>query len=204
MELIVISEEKMKIILDKEDMEKMNISADELDYNKTDTKRVLWEILSHAKRTQGFDTDNSKLFVQVFPSLDGGCELFVTKVPSYARAEREISEKSSFKIISKSKTDNGILVLLDFDELCELCKRTFEKSPLLISSLYRDFSGKYILHIERPKQLPSYYNGKAADFPPFLPEYGEIKCADGKAISYLNEHCKLLISDSAISVISEI
>ena len=198
MELIVINDEKMKIILSSEDMRKLNISADELDYNKTDTKKILWDILSRAKHTEGFDTDNSKLYVQVFPSLDGGCEMFVTKIPVPSHFERTNPGKSTFKILQKNRNEDGILVILEFDELCELCRRTDEQSPLLVSSLYRDTSGIYILHLMQPKLLPSYYKGAGADFPDFLSEYGETKSAEGKAIAYLNEHCRLLIPDNAI------
>ena len=78
MEFIVINEEKLKVILTSDDMKKLNISAEDLDYQKTSTKRVVWEILDKAKQTEGFDSDNSKLYIQVFPSPDGGCEMFAS------------------------------------------------------------------------------------------------------------------------------
>lgn len=203
MELIVINSEKMKIILDKDDMKKLNISAEDLDYGKTETKRILWNILSQAKDSEGFDTDNSKLYVQVFPSADGGCEMFVTKQTLPAAYERNTSGKNTFKIISKTESESIIIIIHSFKELCEVCKRLNSTSPLLYSTLYRDPSNIYILKLSNTQQLPTYYKGTGNKYPDFISEYGEVKPYCGKAESYINEHCESIIEKDAIRIIAK-
>ena len=79
MEIIQISESKLKLTLAREDLAEFDLDAEDLDYSKTDTKRMFWDILSRVKRNVGFETDGYRVLVQLFPSRDGGCEMFITK-----------------------------------------------------------------------------------------------------------------------------
>ena len=79
MELIVVNSQKLKIILDKDDMLSFDISGEDLDYSSAKTRKALGNILERAKAETGFDTGNDRLYIQVFLSVDGGCEMFFTK-----------------------------------------------------------------------------------------------------------------------------
>ena len=79
MELIVISDKRLKIMLSADDMSAYNINALTLDTDNNKTKRILYDILDRAKRNAGFESDTDRVFVQIFPSREGGCEMFVTK-----------------------------------------------------------------------------------------------------------------------------
>ena len=80
MELILVSESKLKVMLSEEDLSDFALTADELDYSKAETKRLFWDVLSRAKRSVGFDTDGMRVLVQLYPSRAGGCEMYITKL----------------------------------------------------------------------------------------------------------------------------
>ena len=79
MELIVISSSKLKIMLSADDMNKYALSA-EIDYTDRKTRQAFKNILEVAKEQTGFDTENDKIYIQLYPSRKGGCEVYVTKI----------------------------------------------------------------------------------------------------------------------------
>ncbi len=79
MELIVISDTRMKIMLSREDMSSYKIDVGTLDCECARTRRILYGILDDANRSAGLKSSGEKAFVQVFPSRDGGCEMYVTR-----------------------------------------------------------------------------------------------------------------------------
>ena len=78
MEIVRISEEKLKLTLCKEDLEKYKLKPDELDYDKTETRRVIWQILDEAKKKTGFDAAADRALIEAYPGRRGGCEIYVT------------------------------------------------------------------------------------------------------------------------------
>lgn len=78
MELILISNSKLKIMLNESDMKQYNIS-DETDCAEISARRAIRRLLERAKLQTGFNTEDSEIFVQLYTSKNGGCELFVTK-----------------------------------------------------------------------------------------------------------------------------
>ena len=82
MELIRINENKLKIMLSEGDMKQYALDCASLDYDNTETRRAFWSILDEAKHQTGFDAASQRVFVQLYPSKEGGCEMFVTKLGS--------------------------------------------------------------------------------------------------------------------------
>lgn len=78
MELILISNTKLKIMLSEEDMTQYNIGG-ETDCSEPTTRRAIRSLLECARDQIGFNTDGEEIFVQLYTSKRGGCELFVTK-----------------------------------------------------------------------------------------------------------------------------
>ena len=100
MEIILISESKLKIALREEDLASFEIRADELDYSNTETKRMFWDLLTRAKHKTGFDTDGQRVLVQLYPSKDGGCEMFVTKIGLLDEAKDEKGCSQAYERLS--------------------------------------------------------------------------------------------------------
>ena len=80
MELLLISDSKLKVMLSEEDMRRYDLNAETVNYENTETRRAFWKILDEAKERTGFDAASDKVLIQLYPSRDGGCELFVTKL----------------------------------------------------------------------------------------------------------------------------
>ena len=75
MELIRISDSKLKIILNETDMRRYALSSDTLSYENGDTRRAVREVLAEAEEETGFHATADRLLIQAYPSRDGGCEL---------------------------------------------------------------------------------------------------------------------------------
>lgn len=86
MELIQIGENALKVTLTRADMEYYDIAFDDLDYANAETRRVLGEILSEAKRAFGFTAARERLYIRAFSDGGGGCELFVRYTPAQTGA----------------------------------------------------------------------------------------------------------------------
>ena len=78
MELILISNTKLKIMLDESDMKKYHIGS-EVDCSGGTTRKAIRSLLDRARDQIGFNTEGEEIFVQLYASKRGGCELFVTK-----------------------------------------------------------------------------------------------------------------------------
>lgn len=79
MEFLIVSKTKLKIILDRSEVEKYRLS----DFSSGESRELrlrLREILSVARERVGFDTGNARLLVSYYPTRLSGAELFVTVV----------------------------------------------------------------------------------------------------------------------------
>ncbi len=92
MELLRISDKKLKVSLSDSDMEKYRLDCESLDYDTTETRSAFWQILDEAKHQIGFDACGGKLFVQVYPSRGGGCEMYITLVAGETDEDHPRSE----------------------------------------------------------------------------------------------------------------
>ena len=79
MEFLVVSKTKLKIILDRSEVEKYSLS----DFSSGESKelrRRLRDILAEAKSRVGFDSAGERLLVSYYPTRLSGAELFVTVI----------------------------------------------------------------------------------------------------------------------------
>ncbi len=95
MELILVSESKLKVMLTEEDLDDFALKAEDLDYGNTETKRMFWDILSRAKHSVGFNTDGMRVLVQLYPSRTGGCEMYITKLGGGCTEQQEQTDGSA-------------------------------------------------------------------------------------------------------------
>ncbi len=80
MKLYRLGEGGLRIRLSREDLDAYSMSVDDLDYETKRGKYVLREIFDRAKEETGFDVSREKIYVQLYPTSSGGCELYVTKL----------------------------------------------------------------------------------------------------------------------------
>lgn len=94
MELIVISESKLKIMLTGPDMVKYELEGDFADCADVHTREAFRHIFEDARAEIGFDTEGERLLVQMYASKGGGCEIFVTKLGGEPAGGVRLSEEA--------------------------------------------------------------------------------------------------------------
>ena len=97
MELILISNTKLKIMLDESDMKKYHIGGED-DAVGGSTGKAIRSLLECARDQIGFNTDGVEIFVQLYASKKGGCELFVTKCPT-AEEPKELYDETKASLL---------------------------------------------------------------------------------------------------------
>lgn len=207
MHMIRISETKLKVILSRSDLQKLDISVESMDYANVSTKRVFWEILDEARHTTGFDAESAKLFVQVFPDAEGGCEMFITKEREITQQDAAFTRKKVYRLAAVSDETAGEYVRLDFDALCKLCKRMKREGVRNITDLYYDGEDGYILSVLQKLRLPAYISATTrmiCGIPPWLSEYGKTGTLDARLAAYLSEHYEKLASENAVELIAKL
>lgn len=207
MELKLLSENKLKIVLTNEDMAKMDITCEEMDYDgDTNTKRVFWEILDYAKRQTGFDAASGPVAIRVEDKKDDGCSILVTKTGAYKRKRAHEHEghsgasytRSYSPLYTSAKKKRLIYMFEDSDGLLEACRQLTlagydGKSDIFASEHFENAEGRYYLYIEdnheRSLSLISEY-GLLINNPIFA-------CS-------LDEHAKKILSSDAVQTFAEL
>ena len=82
MEYLVINDSKLKIIMTLEDAKRYGLNTLGADYDSPEARRRFWRVLDDAAVAVGFSSKGDKVLIQYYPSRDGGCEIFVTKLGS--------------------------------------------------------------------------------------------------------------------------
>ncbi|MBR2615460.1 MAG: adaptor protein MecA [Clostridia bacterium] len=87
MKLTQNGENTLRISLSAEDLEAYRLSPEELDYDKPSGRRIIRELFKAAKEHCGFDCTAERVYIQLYPKKDGGCELFVIRLEENAKKE---------------------------------------------------------------------------------------------------------------------
>ncbi len=205
MEIIMISDSKLKIMLTKEDLDDFDIEAEELDYGNTETKRMFWDILSRAKHTVGFDTDGHRVLVQLFPCRAGGCEMFITKIGSvcYPSQRKDALDEEGdnrpilhYKPSHRSSSNTGRTGAFGFDclpHLLTVCHRLMGIGYGGNSSAYIGDDKRYYLFLDGLD--PTGY--LPIDEYSFIAEYGSVENTDA-ITGFLHEHGKAICDNRAV------
>ena len=194
MELIVINENKLKIIMNNKDMQFYNLDENEFYCSVTNTREILAKILHNTQVRTGFEniSNNDKILMQLYPDKNGGCELYVTKITLDEKEEnlfmvQENEEQYLLpKHIQKKPPPKIQPISYRFDKLeyviqaaQEMHKRSYDG----ISSFYRDDYGKYFLIISNQKNDNTEHKSKID----FLSEFGEITNVENTYLALLEK-----------------
>ncbi len=206
MEIILINEARLKIMLEKEDLCQFEISADRLDYSNTETKRMFWDLLNRAKHETGFDTDGQRVLVQLYPSKDGGCEMFVTKIGLLGSDEynESDSEDSDIAVVhtrrhKRTSTQKKHPRTFSFEStewLIRVCRRLLDIGYSGESSAYMGDDGRSYLVISDI----DVGGAISLDEYSFITEYGRSENSEILGC-YIGEHGKTLCETNAVSVL---
>ncbi|MFA5561455.1 MAG: adaptor protein MecA [Eubacteriales bacterium] len=199
MELILISDSKLKVMLSADDMEKYEIRSDEIDYDNTETRRAFWQILDEVKQRTGFDAATDKVLIQVYPSRDGGCEMFVTKLSGVSPAVTDTLARSRSVAMLSMRT-----CIYSFDKLEKLlrvCRSLYRSGYNTVSSAYHADNGRFYLVLQEHFRSGGG-GGHISEFS-FIEEYGT--CHRGAMeMAYIKEHATCIDDTAAVEKLADL
>ena len=198
MDLIKISDNKLKIMLTPVDMQSYELSVGELDCINMETREAFRNIMKEARERIGFDTGGNQIYVQVYPSREGGCELFVTKLGAVYHSEGQNTAASH---PTPNKAEHGVGFSFEtLEHLLAACRRLGSLGHLGESSAYRSDEGRYFLLLDdrAGRRPPPFDRDRIV---PLLEEYGVRQNAAAIAL-YIREHATVLCEGEAITRLS--
>ena len=204
MEWIRISSNKLKIMLSAEDARHYALNCDSADYADSITREIFREILSDVQEQTGFDASDDKVYIQMYPSKEGGCELFITKMglvlsdaeqPACAgvpHAAKKPLRGSKSPATGRKKRD--ALRFARFEDLLALSRRL---SPVFHgkSSLWREENGIWWLLLEQDADVAITYR--------FLREYAHTVNPTHIEL-LLPEHGTPVCTENALHILAEL
>ena len=206
MEYILINESKMKVMLEESDLADMDISACELDYANPEAKELFGNILGYAKDEFGFDTSGHRVLLQLYPSKDGGCEIFITrlgKLEESDSAKSRSAEEKERKPLKKSKRRRAFR-FERLSDLVNVCKRLRESGLSPQSEAFTDINGEWFLFLSyKDDEYSQVLDMIPVNELSFIYEYGSSE--DAKALAlYLGEYGKAICSSNAVETLSRL
>ena len=202
MELILINSSKLKIMLSGDDMKKYDLDTDMIDYDTTATRRAFWSILDDAKCETGFNAADDRVFIQLYPSKKGGCEMYVTKLGTVSKEGRTSGgdRKGDIHVIPADRRDSsrdrrGAYAFETMEALLCVCRRLLHLDFEGKSHAYRDDSGRFYLILHRHG-----YGYASLDEFSFINEYGTTENAD-RLMLYISEHAQCICESTAIATL---
>ena len=145
MEILRIGKHAIKISLNTDEAQEYKILDSEI-LDSDEIKEAFSRLLLKAKEAVDFSYAGRKIFTEIFPSKDGGCEIYVSCIS--VEAENAVyKNKSNQPDVKKPK-----LSIFDFDSIDNLllaCYRLKEIDYKSRSSIYYDIEKKrYFMILE--------------------------------------------------------
>ncbi len=187
MELLIISENKIKISLTKNDLDGYKISCDDIDYDTTETRRVVWSLLDDVKKQSGFDAAKSRIFVQIYPGRDGGCELYISKLGKQASRSAKVEKRGFSATLSGENGKKEYYIFDGLNEMLAVCKELYYQGYKGRSDVYVDDDGRFFLCAE----------GEGLEF---MSEFGLHQVSDTAEL-YIKEHCREVCTQTAVGTL---
>ena len=205
MELIRISDHKLKIMLTPTDMRQFELNADTFGEDSAQMHRTFRLLLREIRKQTDFDADDTSISVQYFPSREGGCEMFISRLV----ASEEVTRTASLPCVRRThplptctaSTFSRELVyrFADLQTLLSVCKRLDTLGGTGESRAFRDERGAYFLFLSVSTSSPFTIPDELF----FLTEYGSIEnCGIQK--TYLREHGHEISANDAVHRLAEL
>ena len=206
MEWIRISESKLKIMLNAEDAKRYALDCNTADFADAATRTAFREILTEVRSETGFDATEDKVYIQMYPSKSGGCELFVTKM-GLLLSNGQTDDRSPPKRTNTARTP----LSPQWEARLRQCAFVFEKLEHLIalcrrmsvlyhgeSQIWKSETGSWWLLLRDhgdPFSLREDFR--------FAREYGTQASAE-EALAYLSEHGTCLCEKNGIPIFASL
>ena len=192
MEILKIGKQAVKVSLNVQETIKYKITTTE-ELSEAEIKENFSLLLNEIKKKTDFSYANKKIFTEIFPSKDGGCEIYISCIGT--EADNIVYKEKSTETDTKKKLTPSIYVFDGIEELLNVSYRLNEIKHSRKSSIFYDNEkNRYFLILED-------INVKNIKYA-FLLEYA--KYIKGSVHVFLKEHYKCLINKDAIKVLSSL
>ena len=203
MELIRISDHKLKIMLTPSDMQHFELNAATFGEDRAEMHRTFRLLLEEIRKQTDFDAEENRISVQYFPSREGGCEMFISRLGAAEdRPGLPAARKSARQLrtaVSAGYTRECVYRFPRIEELLAVCKRLDTLGYTGDSSAMRDTQGAYYLFLTVCAPSPFSIPDELA----FLTEYGSIEsCSIQK--THLCEHGHGIVLGDAVHRLAEL
>ncbi|MDR2932093.1 MAG: adaptor protein MecA [Oscillospiraceae bacterium] len=185
MEIILISADKLKVTLDKQDVKSLSVNLKSPDCASEKNREFFLGLLEKGKRETGFSPKGAKVFIEVYPGGEGGCVICFTAF-----------DKSQYPR-KLSKLQPVIFSFDDADTLCEGAVRLFERySHRIYKSALHHYRGAFVLTI-----YPLDFSDRLSVY--FLSEYAQ-RLGEGDILAaYVDEHGCEIIPEGALDTLND-
>lgn len=190
MEILRIGKQAVKVTLNEQEAIKYNIS-DNNQLSEEEIKESFSQLLKEIKLKADFAYSNKKLFTEIFPSKNGGCEIYISCINT--EANKGVYRDKTSETDAKKKSLPSIYEIDSLDKLLTVSYRLKEiKHREKTSVFYDEDRKKYFLVLEN-------INFKSLKYA-FLLEYA--KYIKNSSVEYLNEHYSCVIKNDTVKILS--
>ena len=109
MKIEMLCENKVKLMLEAEDLDYYGLTFEEIDYDRPATQRAFRDMMNRVRRDVGFSSDGCRLLVEARPAEGGGCVLVVTKQPLQRKGRGSTRKTGEGKRIFRFEETDDLL-----------------------------------------------------------------------------------------------
>ena len=204
MKIEKLTENKIRVIINDEDLEQNHTDLHTIMTKSLENQGLFLNILSKAEKEVGFYTENCKLLIEAFSTPD---DMFVFTITKYSENDfKDTLLNPARKLTVKRKSVNisnsdSIYEFSDFEEFCKFCncinnKKQFDMNKLSKHiSLYL-YNNTYYLIVANIninyKNIKIFYNT--------ISEFGKFVSNSSTFKTKLLEHGNIIIKKNAVSI----
>lgn len=205
MKIEKLTENKIRIIINSEDLDKTNTDIHSLMTKAIETQSLFFEMLSRAEKEVGFYTEGCKLLIEAFSSIDGVLVFTITKTDKKDCKTNDFNNCKKRLVVKRksivSSNNIAIYTFDNFEQYCEFCNHIHNIADLDIKKISKNISlylynNTYYLIIENINITYKYLN----KFYFAISEFGKLSSCSAHFKSKLTEHGETIIKKNAIDI----
>ena len=192
-----ISDNKIKVEINSEDIRVWNVNIKNLTDNTPEAQNLFRHALKQAEEKLDFCIGSSQLMVEAIPLSSDGFVMIISKVKSKPDINTFLKVKSTevkLKKVTEKSAPAGVYKFLSFDDLCsgieEIYNLFYGKS-----SVYKYKENFYLALL--PSDLFGFYEADNK-----LSEFSEKIKNPLAAMGLLKEHGSVMIAEDAIDILA--
>lgn len=199
-----INENKVKIILTLDELEKREISLKELETNSSLARELFFDLIEENNLDEEFKLEDSQLLIEASSDNENLFVVTITKVdiaPSTLKTFANFNKKSNKSIKNNNyKLSSNIYSFTSIDILLEFIDKIKEETLFLgRNSLYKNSENYFLIFTKnaiKDKRFMKTYS--------FLSEYATNYIEYDMFSTSIKEKCDLIIANNAIQKLSKI